>query len=74
MKSPSYLSSSTITATDDPKLSSSGKRSNKSDSLFLILDGIGLVGRDELLAQTCNRYPEWCRFLIIKGDVVLHCI
>jgi hypothetical protein len=40
----------------------------------LILDGIGLVGRDELLAQTCNRYPEWCRFLIIKGDVVLYYI
>ena len=49
-------------------------RGNEGCSLFLILDSIGSMGRDELLAQVCGRYSERYSFLIIKGNVELHCI
>ena len=49
-------------------------RGNEGCSLFLILNSIGSMGRDELLAQVCGRYSERYSFLIIKGNVELHCI
>jgi hypothetical protein len=49
-------------------------RGNEGCNLFLILDSISSMGRDESLAQVFGRYSERYSFLIIKANVEFHCI